>query len=103
MDARCFPGAALANNKLVGDLLDDPTNGAPPVVDHDSPVLIPGVDLANHRPSANVTWLYNREDCCLVIDEPYRGGQQIWNNYGPKPNEQRKLRPLGEPLTVDHY
>ncbi len=95
MDARCFPGAALANNKLVRDNSDDATNGAPPEVDHDSPVLIPGVDLANHRPSSTVTWLYNREDCCLVSDDPYEGGQQIWNNYGPKPNEQRKQHPLG--------
>ena len=91
MDSRCFPGSALANNELVTNNTDDPAIGAPPDIDHDSPVLIPYLDLANHRPTAEVTWLYNREDCCLVIDESYEGGQQIWNNYGPKPNEQREL------------
>ena len=91
MDARCFPSSALANNQLVGDYSDAAPNGVPPEIDPDSPVLIPGMDLANHGPTANVTWLYNREDCCLVSDDPYKGGQQIWNNYGPKANEQREL------------
>ena len=91
MDSRCFPGSALTNNELVADFSDNPTVGAPPEVDHDSPVLLPCLDLANHRPTAEVTWLYNREDCCLIVDDTYEGGQQIWNNYGPKANEQREL------------
>ena len=91
MDARCFPGAALANNKFVAERIDVLTIGASREIDHDSPVLIPGVDIGNHSPTANVTWLYNPEDCGLAIDDSYESGQQIWNNYGPKANEQRKF------------
>ena len=101
MDARCFPGSALANNEQVTKCLGDPASRAPQKFDHDSPVLVPGVDIGNHNPTSNVTWLYNREDCCLVVDDPYKGGQPIWNNYGPKANEQRELSSLrgliGEP------
>lgn len=95
MDSRCFPASSLANNVHNGGYSDDPANGAPPEADRDSPVMLPGMDLANHRPTANVTWLYNREDCGLVLDDRYDGGQPIWNNYGPKPNEQRELLRLG--------
>lgn len=54
----------------------------------DSPVLIPGVDLLNHSPLAKVTWEWGASACTIQIDEQLSGGDQVFNNYGPKGNEE---------------
>jgi len=56
----------------------------------DSPVLIPGLDLLNHSPTAKVTWNWNVTACVLEADEKFDGGTEILNNYGPKSNEERE-------------
>ena len=54
------------------------------------PALIPGLDLMNHNPAAKVTWIWGHSECGFSNNEVIRGGLQIWNNYGPKSNEERK-------------
>lgn len=54
------------------------------------PVLIPGLDLMNHNPAAKVTWNWGHSECSFSNNEVIRGGSQIWNNYGPKSNEERE-------------
>lgn len=63
------------------------------------PVLIPGLDLMNHNPAAKVTWSWGHSECGFSNNEAIRGGSQIWNNYGPKSNEER----ANNPIIVVHY
>ena len=51
-------------------------------------VLIPGLDLLNHLPSAKVTWNWGQSACSIINDELVKEDTQIWNNYGPKSNEE---------------
>ena len=53
------------------------------------PVLIPGLDILNHDPSAKVSWIWDANVCALRVEEPTHGGRQVWNNYDPKSNEER--------------
>ena len=55
------------------------------------PVLIPGLDLLNHSPSARVSWVWVAQSCALKVEESTNGGCQVWNNYNPKSNEERAL------------
>ena len=54
------------------------------------PALIPGLDLMNHNPAAKVTWIWGHSECSFSNNEVIREGRQIWNNYGPKSNEERE-------------
>ena len=57
----------------------DPTN---------CPVLLPVFDLANHNPEAKVLWTWGAKYCTLTVEEDIEGGKEIYNNYGPKSNEE---------------
>lgn len=74
MSSRSFPSSAIADAMV------------------DSPVLIPGLDLLNHSPSARVTWTWGSNSCAIAADELLPEGSQIFNNYGPKGNEECKRR-----------
>ena len=65
------------------------------------PVLIPGLDLLNHARGAAVTWsvtypVPNNPGrpsgtlplISLVLHNPAEARQEIYNNYGPKPNSE---------------
>jgi hypothetical protein len=54
-------------------------------------VLLPLIDLPNHRPLAKVEWRAGDKDVGLVLRENVRAGEEISNNYGPRNNEQCKL------------
>lgn len=54
------------------------------------PILLPVVDLLNHRFPSKVNWFFNNGAFQLSIDEPVTKGQEIYNNYGGKGNEERK-------------
>ena len=51
-------------------------------------VLLPLIDLPNHRPLAKVEWRAGTQDVGLIIREDIRPGEEISNNYGPRNNEQ---------------
>ena len=84
MTTRSFSGPASFNR-----------NGGESVVPGDSvsrcPLLIPGLDLLNHSPSAKVSWIWDANVCALRVNESTSGGCQVWNNYDPKSNEERRL------------
>ena len=65
------------------------------------PVLIPGLDLLNHARGAAVTWSVTYPVpnspgrpsealplISLVLHNPAEARQEIYNNYGPKPNSE---------------
>ena len=60
-----------------------------------TPVLCPVFDVANHDPRAQVTWIIDEEGYTLFTADRYAPGAQIFNNYGPKGNEERKSSALG--------
>ena len=103
MSTRCFPASALANSILADR--SSGSNGTHAGIPSDalepgSPVLIPGVDLLNHRPSAKVTWQWTSVNCRLVINENLGAGTPICNNYGQKSNEECKRRLLSRLLAM---
>jgi hypothetical protein len=51
-------------------------------------VLLPLIDLPNHRPLAKVEWRAGSSDIGMVVLEEVGPGQEISNNYGPRNNEQ---------------
>jgi hypothetical protein len=52
------------------------------------PVLIPLVDVLNHKPFAKVVWEPTSKEFSIFTLETLKSGSQIFNNYGPKPNEE---------------
>ena len=57
------------------------------------PVLIPGLDILNHSPSARLSWVWDAKSCALKVRDLTHSGCQVWNNYNPKSNEERALVP----------
>lgn len=51
-------------------------------------VLLPLIDLPNHRPLAKVEWRAGEEDVGMIMLEDVAPGEEISNNYGPRNNEQ---------------
>lgn len=51
-------------------------------------VLLPLIDLPNHRPLAKVEWRAGDKDVGMVVLENVSPGEEIANNYGPRNNEQ---------------
>ncbi|KAL5524918.1 hypothetical protein ACEPAF_8787 [Sanghuangporus sanghuang] len=97
LSSRAFPSTLLSST---------PSLEASPL---SYPVLIPGVDAFNHRRAHPVSWSVSRaespsagistgkpnaeaenhrSDLCvsLVLDTPTAEGEEVFNNYGPKPN-----------------
>ena len=54
-------------------------------------VLVPLVDLSNHRPLTKVEWHITPDAVGLKVIEDVQPGEEINNNYGPKNNEARKF------------
>ncbi|PYI06429.1 SET domain protein [Aspergillus sclerotiicarbonarius CBS 121057] len=51
-------------------------------------VLLPLIDMGNHRPLAKVEWRAGKDNVAFVVLEDVTAGQEISNNYGPRNNEQ---------------
>lgn len=89
MSSRSFPASCLTDTMGDSIRLADPTT-RDLYQGKNSSVLVPVFDLANHHPDVRVTWEWNLLDCRLVIDERLEAGAQVYNNYGPKSNEERE-------------
>ncbi|PPQ70443.1 hypothetical protein CVT26_013937 [Gymnopilus dilepis] len=86
LSSRAFPSSLLSER---------PTLVATPSTE---PILIPGVDALNHARAQPVSWVVNhREDptkatsdstISLIQHSSTAEGQEIFNNYGPKPNAE---------------
>lgn len=66
------------------------------IADEDLPedsvsVLLPFVDILNHRPLAKVEWRAAEKDVFFLTLEEVAAGQEVSNNYGPRNNEQREF------------
>ena len=93
MSSRSFPSSALVNSIHVTNPQgrEERRNiERDDSVEPGSPVLIPGLDILNHRPFEKVTWQWGSVNSRLVNNEAVPSGFQIFNNYGPKSNEERE-------------
>lgn len=92
MSSRSFPSSALANYVHVANQqgpLERKSKERKERIEPGSPVLIPGLDILNHRPFEKVTWQWGSVNSRLVNNEAVASGCQIYNNYGAKSNEER--------------
>lgn len=86
ISSRAFPSTVLSPTPQLPNLDDDDTPS--------DPVLLPGVDILNHARGRPVTWIsYTKpqaaiERVAIVPHLPTPAGQEIFNNYGPKPNAE---------------
>lgn len=53
-------------------------------------LLYPVIDYFNHRFGEKVVWNMEKGDFSLVLTTASQSGNQIFNNYAPKGNEERK-------------
>lgn len=77
VSSRCFPGKLLAEDRLA-----------------DSPILLPIVDLLDHRPRTPVTWTtasHRNPEISISYHEALQAGSEVCNNYGPKSNAERRF------------
>jgi hypothetical protein len=54
-------------------------------------LLYPVIDYFNHRFGEKVSWNMDKGDFSLVLASDVDAGSQVFNNYAPKGNEERKL------------
>ncbi|CAO3643652.1 unnamed protein product [Cunninghamella blakesleeana] len=82
LSSRSFP------YKLIDPDYDDNKHGA-------SEVLFPLLDSLNHKPNIKITW-YREGDpengtLSFITGQSFNAGEQLYNNYGPKSNEELLL------------
>ncbi|KAL8668895.1 MAG: hypothetical protein Q9168_006492 [Polycauliona sp. 1 TL-2023] len=78
VQSRSFPASAIASShRNNGNSRYD-----------DSSVLLPGLDLLNHSPTARVTWQWTQDACNILSDQQLNTRTEIFNNYAPKSNEE---------------
>ena len=51
--------------------------------------MCPILDVANHNPCVRVVWIIGEDGYTLLNEDVVCAGEQIFNNYGPKGNEER--------------
>ncbi len=77
VSSRAFPSSLLSRN---------PTLHSSPSTE---PVLLPGVDSLNHARAHPVSWVVtDAENISLVIHTSASAGEELFNNYGAKPNSE---------------
>lgn len=59
-----------------------------PAEDLDFPVLFPVMDVANHGMESHVDWAFDPGRFSLTTQEILGPGDEVLNNYGPKPNDE---------------
>ncbi|QLL30371.1 hypothetical protein HG536_0A01880 [Torulaspora globosa] len=53
--------------------------------------LYPVVDLLNHKNDTQVKWTFEHEKVCFITSETLKEGDEVFNNYGDKSNEDLLL------------
>jgi hypothetical protein len=64
-------------------------------------VLLPVLDIFNHRPLSQVEWRAGLNEVSLQVLRPIEEGQEVCNNYGPRDNEARMTSLALEPNATD--
>ena len=59
--------------------------------DSSDPILIPVMDMLNHRPNHRVTWLTSLNTITCIAETSYLANTEVFNNYGAKGNEECNL------------
>ena len=103
LSSRSFPSSLVDSNSAVTPcnvasstdniIQTEETNVSPPLnssVDSDDPILVPIMDMLNHRPNRPVTWLKSSNTITFIAETAYEANTEIFNNYGPKGNEECK-------------
>lgn len=54
-------------------------------------VLLPLLDILNHKPMASVEWQPRAEFVGLQVQKSFEAGEELSNNYGPRDNESLLL------------
>jgi hypothetical protein len=95
LTSRCFPQSVLDLQDLSGEDADAPfwkSSVGKRLREQDAtvkfPVLLPVFDLANHDPKARMIWQKGTGSVTLVNKDVVGKGGQVFNNYGPKGNEE---------------
>ena len=52
------------------------------------PALFPLLDILNHKPRTKITWQAGNGAVSFIAEENLEEGVEVFNNYGPKPNQQ---------------
>lgn len=77
LSSRAFPSSLLSAT---------PTLAHSPSTE---PILLPGVDIFNHARGQPVSWSTSSDSSIsLVLRTATKAGQEIFNNYGAKPNSE---------------
>ncbi|KAG1224576.1 hypothetical protein G6F35_003933 [Rhizopus arrhizus] len=62
------------------------------ISEDNSEVLFPLVDALNHKPNTKITWSRSGDSdtgsISFISGQEYQAGNEIFNNYGPKSNEE---------------
>ena len=82
LSTRSFSSSVLKNAYLEGPNEQD-----------EFPVLVPLIDLLNHRPLAKVEWQPTVDHVGLTVLDDLKPGEEVFNNYGPRSNAERKFGP----------
>jgi hypothetical protein len=53
-------------------------------------LLYPALDSFNHRFGAKVVWNMEKGDFALGLTESVKKGEEVYNNYAPKGNQECK-------------
>lgn len=56
-----------------------------------SEAMFPLLDSLNHKPNTKITWSTNNGSVSFVAGQEFKAGQEVFNNYGPKSNEERNM------------
>ncbi|KAA8648736.1 SET domain protein [Aspergillus tanneri] len=77
-----FTSRAFSAKVLAGVIPDDE------VPEGSISVLLPVIDVSNHRPLTKVEWQAGEDDVAYLVLRDVAAGDEIANNYGPRNNEQ---------------
>src|SRR5208282_742328 len=88
LSSRSFPSRLLNTITSTSAELPGSTIATDNNLDSIDPILIPVMDMLNHRPNHPVTWLISPNTITFVADTSYPPATEIFNNYGAKGNEE---------------
>lgn len=96
LSSRSFPSRLIGTSARDGNVVME---GPVDPISSD-PILIPVMDMLNHRPNHPVTWFTSATEISFIVETAYPANTEIFNNYGAKGNEERNHPSLLLPMTL---